>query len=75
MANCRADDITQGACLRAASWGGIRAIESYHAADLRLSPHRHAATCLTYVLEGNFWESVEGREFHMRMRNSSSPIP
>ena len=66
MANCRADDITQGARLRAARWGGIRAIESSHAADLRLSPHRHAATCLTYVLEGDFLERVEGRELHMR---------
>lgn len=65
MANRTADDITQGARLRAASWGGIRAIESSHAADLRLSPHRHAAAYLTYVLEGNFLESVEGREFHM----------
>lgn len=66
MANCRPDDITQGARLRAASWGGIRAIESSHAADLRLSPHRHAASCLTYVLEGDFVERVEGRELHMR---------
>lgn len=66
MANCGSDDITQGARLRAASWGGIRAIESSHAADLRLSPHRHAFSCLTYVLDGDFLESVEGREHHLR---------
>lgn len=66
MATIRADSITQGERLRSASWGGIRATESAHPADLRLSPHRHTSTCLTYVLDGDFLERVEGREFHMR---------
>lgn len=66
MVTRHVDDITQGVRLRSASWGGIRATESAHPADLRLSPHRHTSTCLTYVLGGDFLESVEGREFHMR---------
>jgi len=60
------ESITQGDRLGSASWGGVRATESAHPAGLRLPPHHHGSTCLTYVLDGGFVETVEGREFHMQ---------
>lgn len=58
--------ITQGGTLRSADWGDVRATECEHPAELRLSPHRHPVTSVTYVLDGDFVEIAGGRELQCR---------
>lgn len=58
--------ITLGGTLRSAEWGDVRATECEHPAELRLPPHRHPITSVTYVLEGDFVESAGGRDLPCR---------
>lgn len=45
----------------AAAWGSLAVTETVHPPGLRLPRHTHEPASLTYVLEGEFSERIEGR--------------